>query len=192
MRFLAYPCCAEFVAQACLAGRQVRNQNLIDEIPLENGCLWAAVKASSCRTHGIPLVQGLILTRTTGNFHFRLVQNITTLTRVVVTCGIVVAYASCRWPAESESAGQDGRESTNKAAQAASAAAAEASKKVEAAERGAKEAAESASRIRRRQRASAAAGPQAAVQAERPDATAKAKGALGVPFGTRSKRLSEK
>ena len=49
---------------------------LIDQIPLENGCLLVCAEASSWVAHGILLVQGLILTRTTGSFHFRLVQNI--------------------------------------------------------------------------------------------------------------------
>ena len=49
--------------------------HLIDQIPLENGCLLVRAKVSSLHTHGILLVWGVILTQTTENFHFQLVQD---------------------------------------------------------------------------------------------------------------------
>ena len=45
------------------------------------GYLLAETKVSSCLGHGILLVLGLILTRTTENFHFRLGQDSTMLNR---------------------------------------------------------------------------------------------------------------
>ena len=54
---------------------QVRQRCLLDKIPLKDGCLLARTETSSWRTHEILLVWGVILTQTTENFHFQLVQN---------------------------------------------------------------------------------------------------------------------
>jgi hypothetical protein len=84
-RLICYPCparqSAAIAATESLIGldavlvASVRDGHLLDQIPLENGCLLVRTEASSRRSHGILLVQGLILARTTETFHFQLVQD---------------------------------------------------------------------------------------------------------------------
>src|SRR4030066_62043 len=54
---------------------QVRDGDLLDQIPLQDGSLLVGAKVPSLGRHRILLVQGSMLTQKNEEFHFRLVQD---------------------------------------------------------------------------------------------------------------------